>query len=160
MRPGFARSRFLSKTASPETMELFLNFLWVLIALGALVVWRVCWAGQARLANCDRLREWTAFACALVFLFYAVSLSDDLHSDLVVFDEGSGGRRSLTVWTCARQSTGDAKIVPASGAATLPRVALFVPLSDVASIAPLKRSLSSPVPNDLSSGRAPPASSL
>jgi hypothetical protein len=141
-------------------MELFLNFLWVLIALGALVVWRASWARQARLANCDWLQEWTAFACALVFLFYAVSLSDDLHSDLVLFDEGSGGRRSLTVWTCARQSPGDAKVVPSSGAAILPRVPLFDPLRVVASITPFTRGLSSPLPNDLSSGRAPPASSL
>ena len=141
-------------------MELFLNFLWVLIALGALVVWRASWAHQARLANSDRLREWTAFACALVFLFYAVSLSDDLHSDLVLFDESSGGRRSFAVWTCARQSPGDAKVVPASGAAILPRVSPFDSLCDVASIAPLNRGLNSPLPNDLSSGRAPPASSL
>ena len=141
-------------------MELFLNFLWVLIALGALVVWRASWVRQARPAHCDRLREWTAFACALVFLFYAVSLTDDLHSDLILFDEGSGGRRSLAVWTCARQSHQGPKLVPASGATILPRVSLFDPLCVVASITPLTRALSSYLPNELSSGRAPPASSL
>jgi hypothetical protein len=38
-------------------------------------------------------RQWTAFVCALILLFFMVSLTDDLHSELVVFEECSASRR-------------------------------------------------------------------
>ncbi len=73
-------------------MELFLNFVWVLIAVFGLSVWRVCWA-PGRSGRREPLREWTAIVAALVLLFFAVSLTDDLHSDLVLFEESANGRR-------------------------------------------------------------------
>ena len=63
-------------------MELFLNFLWALIALVALGVWRACWMREQRSQRRDPVREWAAVVCALVLLFFAVSLSDDLHTSL------------------------------------------------------------------------------
>lgn len=65
-------------------MELLLNILWMLIALGALGVWQFCWARQKQGQRRKPVQEWTAFVCALVFLFFAVSLTDDLHSNLGV----------------------------------------------------------------------------
>jgi hypothetical protein len=74
-------------------MESFLNLLWVAIAAAAFCFWRTRWLHERRDHGREPLREWTAFGCALVLLFFAVSLTDDLHSDLVIFDECSVSRR-------------------------------------------------------------------
>jgi hypothetical protein len=74
-------------------MELFLNLLWMAIAAVALGFWRTRWLRQRPENRRNPLREWTAFACALVLLFFAVSLTDDLHSELVIFDECAGSPR-------------------------------------------------------------------
>jgi hypothetical protein len=81
-------------------MESFLNTLWLVIALAALCVWRVRWAQQPRERRYADWHQWTAFACALVLLFFMVSLTDDLHSELVVFEECSAGRRHATCASC------------------------------------------------------------
>jgi hypothetical protein len=79
-------------------MELFLNLLWVAIAVVAFGFWRTRWQRERPENRRDPLREWTAFACALILLFFAVSLTDDLHSELVIFDECAGSpRHSLMV---------------------------------------------------------------
>jgi hypothetical protein len=78
-------------------MELFLNFVWAMIALAALGTWRACWMHEHRIRRRDPVREWAAVVCGLVLLFFAVSLSDDLHSSFALLDESAAGRRhSLT----------------------------------------------------------------
>ena len=74
-------------------MELFLNLLWVAIAVVAFGFWRTRWLRERPEHRRNPLREWTAFACALVLLFFAVSLTDDLHSELIIFDECCASRR-------------------------------------------------------------------
>jgi hypothetical protein len=74
-------------------MEIFLNLLWLAIALTFLGVWQARWAAQPREREHAGWRQWTAVICALIFLFFMVSLTDDLHSDLLVFEESSAGRR-------------------------------------------------------------------
>jgi hypothetical protein len=86
-------------------MELFLNILWVLIALAGAVIWRTRWTGQARLRRHTAWREWTAFVCAMVLLFFVVSLTDDLHADLMLFEECSGSRRLATCLACPHHSS-------------------------------------------------------
>ena len=81
-------------------MELFLNTLWVVIAVASLCVWRTRWAGQRREREHASWRQWTAFVCALVLLFFMVSLTDDLHSELVVFEECSASRRHAACQAC------------------------------------------------------------
>lgn len=77
-------------------MESFLNILWVALALAALYLWRMRWAGQPRANRHAPWRQWTAFICALILLFFTVSLTDDLHSELVVYEEATAGRRHTT----------------------------------------------------------------
>ena len=87
-------------------METFLNILWLLIAAGVLAVWRTRWARQHRQPGYTRRnppQEWTAVGCALVLLFFAVSLTDDLHFEMVLFDECATGRRS-TVGPCSHDA--------------------------------------------------------
>jgi hypothetical protein len=89
-------------------MELFLNILWVLIALAALAVWRYQWKRQECGATRKSWQQWTAFACALVFVFFAVSLSDDLHAAAILADDCASGRHHSLTWTCDRASHSDA----------------------------------------------------
>src|SRR6202451_4890413 len=77
-------------------MEIFLNLLWLAIAVGLLGLWRARWAAQLRERHYAGWRQWTAVICALIILFFMVSITDDLHSDLMVFEESSAGRRQVT----------------------------------------------------------------
>jgi hypothetical protein len=140
-------------------MELFLNFLWMLIAVFGLSVWRICWA-PAHSRRRDPLHEWTAVVAALVFLFFAVSLSDDLQSNLVLFEESANGRRQIIALAGAHSSPQGAKDSPASSVAVLPRPAWFGQSYSVGYIRPLKQTSPSLLESDLRFGRAPPSFSL
>ena len=141
-------------------MESFLNILWVLIALGALAAWQVSWVHQERRAPRNPVQEWTEFICALVLLFFAVSLTDDLHSELVLFDECASGRRYSTVCSCGHPTLHGVRTQAAGGVAILPRVAAVDEHLPFARISPVEQVLKIPVRGYLSSGRAPPVSTL
>jgi hypothetical protein len=98
-------------------MESILNILWVVIALGALSVWRVYWSRDRRDERRNLFHEWTAIACALVLLFFAVSLTDDLHFNAALFDECSGSRRHAAVWSNPAADMHGAKMHAASAVA-------------------------------------------
>jgi hypothetical protein len=106
----------------------------------------------------DPVREWAAVICALVLLFFAVSLSDDLHASLALLEESAGSRRHSAVW--------DAHPSPDAGhtatqAATLPTNARFVPLlSDFISLRLNDVEHAVVVESDPQFGRAPPYSCL
>jgi len=88
-------------------MELFLNILWLAVALAFLCLWRSRWIHQRREREHAPWRQWSAFVCALILLFFMVSLTDDLHSELVVFEECSAGRRHTTRTVCPHHSAQD-----------------------------------------------------
>jgi hypothetical protein len=135
-------------------METFLNFLWVLMALAGLGVWRACWMREHPVHRRDPVREWAAVICALVLLFFAVSLSDDLRSSLALLEESAGSRRHSTVW--------DAHPSPDARQATtvtwaLPTNAIFVPLlSDFISLRLTHVGNATVVESTPQFGRAPP----
>lgn len=99
-------------------MELFLNLLWVLIAAGAITVWRNCWLPEARASRREPFREWTAMGCALVLLFFAVSLTDDLHSNVSLLEDSSSSRRHSM---CGHHSDQSNRIAREIGPAAPPR---------------------------------------
>lgn len=140
-------------------MELFLNFLWLLIAIFGLSVWRVCWV-PGRSGRREPLHEWTAAVAALVFLFFAVSLSDDLHSDLVLFEESTSGRRQAIVLASAHSAHPGVKEASASSLAVLPRVTWVHPSYPIGYVAAFQQSSLSLSRTKLSFGRAPPFASL
>jgi hypothetical protein len=76
-------------------MELFLNLVWLTLALAALLLWRARWATDSGAASTAAApwRQWTAFTSAALLLFFAISLSDDLRVDRMLLDESSSGRR-------------------------------------------------------------------
>jgi hypothetical protein len=134
-------------------MELFLNLLWLLIAIGAAVLWRTCWLPQKPQRQREPLREWTAIGCALVLLFFAVSLTDDLHSEVMLQEESSASRRHSI---CSHPPQQAKRIVPGGSPATLPQIVQIAPpqLTSLTVFLPLY-----PRPIfrfRMSSGRAPP----
>jgi cytochrome b561 len=137
-------------------MELFLNFVWVLIAVFGLSVWRVCWA-PGRLGRRQPLREWTAIVAALVFLFFAVSLTDDLHSGLVLFEESANGRRQSVVLASAHASPQDAKNTSAAAGAWLGHFAWVPQVHCVGIIEPFQQDSPAFLTSDLLPGRGPPS---
>jgi hypothetical protein len=141
-------------------MEAFLNLLWVLIALGALGTWRGCWMRERRSQRRDPVREWAAVVCALVLLFFAVSLSDDLHTNPMLLEESGGGRRHSAMRDAGQAAPDSSSHVAAHSITLHMGWLLASPDSRFVSIALFEdvRSIS-PV-TGVSSGRAPPQNSL
>src|ERR1700740_2041624 len=73
--------------------ELALNILWLSIAVIATGAWLMSWADARADRSRSRVREFIALACVLVLLFFTVSLTDDLHQDVLLSDESSSVRR-------------------------------------------------------------------
>jgi hypothetical protein len=136
-------------------MELLLNILWLLIALGALGVWRLSWKRQERRLRSKPLQEWTAFVCALVFVFFAVSLSDDLHAEAILADDCARGRHHALVWNCGHALQQTAVSVHASPA-VLPHVSRSAPVRVFARILPADFMFATAGHTGLFGSRAPP----
>jgi hypothetical protein len=103
-------------------METFLNILWVLIAAAGLATWQLQWVRQKRGQPRNAMREWTAMVAALILLFFAVSLTDDLHSDILLLDECATGRRHAAICTRGHGSPHEGNVVHATRAAVMPRL--------------------------------------
>jgi hypothetical protein len=136
---------------------LFLNLLWVLIAAGAVSIWRVRWLHEKPQSHRESLREWTAMGCALVLLFFAVSLTDDLNGEAMLLDECAASRRHSISGHHPQQAK---RVVPESGPAILPRITEIDPPRLTSSVVV---SLLFPCPvftPDFSCSRAPPIAVL
>jgi len=68
-------------------MELSLNVLWLAVVLTTTVVWKTGWAQLPRRTSRTALEQWTALASISIFLFFAISLSDDLHAETVIIED-------------------------------------------------------------------------
>jgi len=88
------------RAESDMTTEVLLNLVWLLIAAGLVGTWRLRWVHQRRRNPAPRLHEWSAVALTLVLLFFAVSMSDDMHAEIVALEECSANRRDQ-VHLCA-----------------------------------------------------------
>jgi len=73
-------------------MELLLNLVWLIIALGSVSLWRVWW----RRGDAPSKREWVALATFLFLLFPVISLTDDLHEELAVAECATGTKHFLS----------------------------------------------------------------
>jgi hypothetical protein len=141
-------------------MESLLNILWVLTAVAGLCVWRLRWLRQEGISERTPAQEWTAMIAALVLLFFAVSLTDDLHSELLLNDEGATARRCSLVSSCGHAATHGANAIHVANAAIMPEPVTIVRPLLCARIATIERIPAFEGVFDSSSGRAPPAPSL
>lgn len=78
-------------------MELALNSFWLVVALVSLGLWwRFHWrprgVGGKRPAP---LRGLVALCCALFILFPVISLTDDLHAEVMAMEDSNSSKRSL-----------------------------------------------------------------
>jgi len=73
-------------------MELILNLLWLGITLVAIWLWRFRWAASRRNRRHDAQIESVAMVCVLALLFPVISLTDDLHPEVVPVDSISSKR--------------------------------------------------------------------
>lgn len=137
-------------------MEIVLNILWLLLALGGVAVWRTRWARERRPHRHAPWREWTAVTCASVLLFFVVSLTDDLHPDPIVLEDCRASRRQVhsvsaaPVWKQSGHFPTGPGVGMISSPAHLPHFAfrpLFIPEPNLFSSTPELQA---------HSGRAPP----
>ncbi|HSY59103.1 MAG TPA: hypothetical protein VK795_06050 [Terriglobales bacterium] len=138
-------------------MELFLNLLWVLIATGVIAVWRNCWLPEAQVSRREPFREWTAMGCALVLLFFAVSLTDDLHSNVSLLEDCSSSRRHSM---CGHHSDQSNRTVREIGPAALPRIVEIDSPQFAAMVSCFVSAPSSEFLFEFTTGRAPPIAVL
>jgi hypothetical protein len=71
-------------------MEVFLNSIWLLVAIGAFLLWQT----EEEEGTCERRDHssryrFLALACALVLLFPVISLTDDLHAEQFAMEDSS-----------------------------------------------------------------------
>lgn len=72
-----------------KTMELTLNLVWLCVALAGLALLR------SRLKSDrtqDKLQTFVAMSCALVILFFVISMTDDLHDQEIIVEESKSAR--------------------------------------------------------------------
>jgi hypothetical protein len=75
-------------------MELVLNLLWLAISCAALALWQVRWKHEHSSKRWQSCRAWIALPCVLILLFFPISLTDDLHAELLLIGDCSAQRRS------------------------------------------------------------------
>lgn len=139
-------------------MELFLNILWMLIAVALLGTWRTRWIHERRRTLRHSIQEWSAVSVALVLLFFAVSMSDDMHSEIVVLEECAASKRYSVCSSPAHPLQQSAPVARASFWAIVPRVPLFALPTAVQTAELVEQARASFPPTAPTSGRAPPVS--
>ena len=76
-------------------MELLLNFLWLMLALPAVLVWRRHLASTQSSGRQSHPRSFVLLGCLLVLLFPVVSVSDDLHPISAEIEESGPFKRTV-----------------------------------------------------------------
>jgi hypothetical protein len=141
-------------------MELLLNILWTLVAVGLMVIWRTRWVHQRHRSSRRSLQEWSAIGLALVLLFFAVSMTDDLHSEIVALEEWSTSKRDFVCSPGAHAVPQSGTALHTSSWAIVPPIEFFS-RSDSWQKSEQASQISTPsLPSHRASGRAPPSSFL
>ena len=73
-------------------METILNLIWLAITLVAIWLWRFRWSASRRNPRYSARLEAVAMVCILALLFPVISLTDDLHPEVVPVDSISSKR--------------------------------------------------------------------
>lgn len=70
-------------------MENVLNLVWLVLAIVIVALWSTRWRSQlfVRARRADVFRSAIGLLCVLLFMFYAISLSDDLYEMTVVVED-------------------------------------------------------------------------
>jgi hypothetical protein len=147
---------FRPRAVREPSMETFLNLVWLCLVVVGLCVWQRHWVRQRPALRRNPLQEWTAFACAMVLMFYVVSMTDDLHPTILMCDGCSTGRRAALIRPPAHQPSAKRHCPSPSIAALLPPVDLAPRLISAGAIAPSEQIAILLYSLDRSTARAPP----
>jgi hypothetical protein len=82
-------------------METILNLIWLAITLAAIWLWRFRWTVSRQNPRHSKRMEAVAMVCVLALLFPVISLTDDLHPEILVMDAASGKRNACLLATNA-----------------------------------------------------------
>jgi hypothetical protein len=97
-------------------METILNLLWLIVTLVAIGLWRFRWLLSRQNPRDRVFLETVAMVCALALLFPVISLTDDLHPEIVAVDASSGKRNSCLMVAGATRTPRMTPISPAHSA--------------------------------------------
>jgi hypothetical protein len=138
-------------------METLLNIIWLTVALGLIGLWRFRWISSRRNPRSGVLPEIVAIGCAISLLLPAISLTDDLHPEIVAVDTASGKRNSCLLLVGAMNAR---HVTPFSGApsilAVLPNPFAQIELKISGIVAPTQ-DLHGLTPCGRHLGRSPPS---
>jgi hypothetical protein len=141
-------------------MELLLNILGMLIVMGLLGTWRTRWIHQRRRSSRHSLQEWSALSVAVVLLFFAVSMTDDMHSEIMALEECSASKRDFVCSAAAHALPQSGTALHTSSWAIVPPVSLFGPSSPIQKLERAAQLHLSALSSNHASSRAPPVSFL
>jgi hypothetical protein len=95
---------------APEMiLETTLNLIWLAVTLVALWLWRFRWTGGRRAPGHNVRLEAVAMVCILALLFPVISLTDDLHPEVIPVDATSS-KRALCLLAAQNAHGGHARI--------------------------------------------------
>jgi hypothetical protein len=138
-------------------MENLLNLIWLIVALAALSVWRFRWLASRQNPRARVFVEAVAIGCVVSLLLPAISLTDDLHPEIVAMDAASGKRNSCLLIASAARAP---QATPAQGThstfAVLPSPFGHLKLSGEGMVLPAEY-FHIPLLSTSTSGRSPPS---
>lgn len=96
IRMGFPGRGWWYQTCRPsnrlESMETFLNLVWLAVTVAAIWLWRFRWsASRANRSHSTRIQA-AAMVCFVALIFPVISLTDDLHPEVIPVDASSSKR--------------------------------------------------------------------
>lgn len=74
-------------------MEFLLNVCWLAVSVVAFGYWRATRDPRRKASDSRTAIEAVALTCALILLFYPMSLTDDLHPEIFVVSDSSSQRK-------------------------------------------------------------------
>jgi hypothetical protein len=135
-------------------MEVLLNSIWLLVAIGAFLFWRA--QGEegttSRRIHSSRY-HFMVLACALVLLFPVISLTDDLHAEQAPMEDSARSVMKARIQTQECLRAGKSSFPAAVGPAADLAAALHLVLGTVVLIETPLRCLT---PVSAHDGRSPP----
>jgi hypothetical protein len=139
-------------------MEQFLNFFWLAITLVTTVTWRMGWLREQRGSHHPSLQEAVRLGCAFLLLFFTISMTDDLHAEMVLIE--GGDQRHSVVLHCADQPSHAGTVAWGTCVAILPTRVVLEPKLTSSELSPVVEECRSTLEEPLPPDRSPPASSL
>lgn len=139
-------------------MELFLNVVWLLVALAAIGYCWHRWSSPEGVAEGATLcQRWVTLGCGLVLLFFVISLTDDLHPELASLEDSSSSKRVLAGWVRLHAASSPGKLVAHHPSAVLPELLFRASALVLDQMAPVEVLSHTLISSTYTPGRAPPS---